>query len=67
MMGATLEDLAREFAHSSNNKGQKSNFQGTWANMVNQASLPLDVEEQESQYVITADVPGLLQSDLKVS
>lgn len=36
-----------------------------WAEAVGAASLPLDIEDQDAQYTLIADVPGLQKSDLK--
>lgn len=52
---AQIADLMQNFAKSVNtNPGAPTGF------------LPVDIEEQESQYVLIADIPGLSKADLKV-
>lgn len=73
---AVIEDLAREFGFTGTSqcntgaqqRSQKraANFAGMWAEAIGAASLPLDIEEQDAQYTLVADVPGLQKSDLKV-
>ena len=62
MAGAALADMARRWANS------QSGFGGGGQNMENAPQLPLliDLIENENQYLLTADVPGLQKSDLKV-
>ena len=59
MAGAALADMARRWASSNPGFGQ---------NVENAPQLPLliDLLENENQYLLTADVPGLQKSDLKV-
>ena len=59
MAGAALADMARKWANNNPGFGQ---------NMENAPQLPLliDLLENENQYLLTADVPGLQKSDLKV-
>lgn len=61
MAGAALADMARRWANS------QSGFGGGGQNMENAPQLPLliDLIENENQYLLTADVPGLQKSDLK--
>lgn len=62
MAGAALADMARRWANS--NTGNN----GFGQNTENAPQLPLliDLLENENQYLLTADVPGLQKSDLKV-
>lgn len=63
MAGAALADMARRWANS------QSGFGGGGQNMENAPQLPLliDLIENENQYLLTADVPGLQKSDLKIT
>ncbi len=58
MAGAALADMARKWANS--NAGFNQNMENA------QLPLMIDLLESENQYLLTADVPGLQKSDLKV-
>lgn len=56
-----MQEFARQFGNSRNVNGMpRSGERPT-------AYLPMDMEEQEAQYILTADIPGLQKADLKVS
>lgn len=61
MAGAALADLARKFQTRANG------FGGPNIDMAQQIPLFVDMQEDEQQYILTADVPGLQKSDLKVN
>lgn len=69
MAQASLEDLAREFGFSMNSECGPATSQkarNAWSEFVGQASFPVDFEERDGDYLLTADVPGLQKADLKV-
>lgn len=59
MAGAALADFARKFQAS-------GGFGGQGMDASYQLPLLVDLQETAEHYLLTADVPGLQKSDLKV-
>ena len=61
MAGAALADMASKFQNANGGFGQGMD------SSQQQVPLFVDLVETETHYLLTADVPGLQKSDLKVS
>ena len=60
-----LENMIKEFARQFGNSPYSAGAPGPSGAPA--AYLPMDIEEQAAQYLLTADIPGLQKSDLKIS
>ena len=67
-----LEEMIKEFARQFGNSPYSGATSGSGNSSGSSSSapagyLPIDLEEQETYYTLTADVPGLQKADLKIS